>query len=289
MQAVNMENMRSDKMLRIYVDSGSSIKPFECEKYNIKKVFPLQITFSDKTYFDGLDINNEIFYDYLVNKKEFPKTSLPIASEINETIRQDLKNGDKVLYLAMSSGLSGTYNMARMLFEDEKDVLVVDTKTAVGGVRLILKYVNEHLDDTLEDLEKGINDVISKIKVIAVPENLQYLFRGGRLSKHQMLIGNILRIKPIMKLDENGKVEVIAKEIGLKKTQKKLVSYLDEFNCDTTYPIVGMFSYNKQNLDDLKKIMPQKYQDAMIEYDDVSYVIASHWGPGSFGFVFLSK
>ena len=276
-------------MIKIFVDSGSSIKEFEKEKYGVE-ILPLKITLNEQEYNDGVDLSFDMFYDALINKKLFPKTSLPSLAEAEERVRAYLNLGYEVLILTISSGISGTYNALKMLFDGESRVRVIDTKTAVGGVKILVGEANKYKDMSLDFIEAHLMSIIPKIKVIAIPETLEYLQRGGRLSRAAWLFGSILQIKPLIMLSSiDGKVGVHSKERGIRRAMQALAERLEKMECDTEFPIVPSYTYNSKNLDMLIELTDNKYKPYMTEYDNLDPAIACHWGPGAFGYIFVSK
>ena len=275
-------------MIKIFVDSGSSIKEYEKKKYGVE-VLPLKINLDGKEYTDGVDLSFDVFYHALIDKKLFPKTSLPSLAEAEELIKGCINEGYDVLILTISSGISGTHNAFKMLFKNEPKVKVIDTKTAVGGIRILVEEANKHLDKSLDFVENHLLKLIPKIKVVAIPETLDYLQRGGRLSKAAWLFGSILQLKPLITLSSiDGRVGVLSKERGIRRAMQALVDYLKKFNCDTSYPIVPSYTYNSKNLDTLIEMTDEKYKHHMTEYDNLDPAIACHWGPNAFGYIFVS-
>jgi DegV family protein with EDD domain len=276
-------------MIKIFVDSGSSIREDEKEKYGVE-ILPLKINLDGVEYTDGVDLSFDVFYHALIEKKLFPKTSLPSLLEAEERIKSCIKDGCDVLILTISSGISGTYNALKMLFKDEARVKVIDTKTAVGGVKILVREASKHLDKTLDFVEELLLRLIPRIKVIAIPETLDYLQRGGRLSKTAWLFGSILQLKPLITLSSiDGRVGVLGKERGIKRAMQALVDYLEKLDCDTNYPIVPSYTYNSKNLDTLIEMTDGKYREYMTEYDNLDPAIACHWGPNAFGYIFVGK
>lgn len=270
--------------IKIFVDSGSSIKQEEKDKYNVE-IIPLKILLNNKEYLDGIDLSMDVFYDALINKKQFPKTSLPNLADVENKINECTNNGDDVIILTISSGISGTYNAMRMLFEDNNKVKVIDSKTAVGGMKIIVKEINKYIDKPIDFIVEKINELIPKIRVYAVPETLDYLHKGGRLSKVGYIAGTILNLKPVIEL--RNTVTVDSKQIGLVRAMRYLIGKLEE--CDTNYSIVPSFTYNSENLDKLIAKVDEKFQNAMIDKDNLDPAIAAHWGPNAFGFIFVCK
>lgn len=274
-------------MLRVFVDSGSSIKQDEKDKYQVE-IIPLRYLMGDKEYNDGLDISINEFYDLLINKKYFPKTSLPCLEDVKQRIENYTNLGDDIIVITISSGISGTHSALSTMLVNNKKVKVIDSLSAVGGIRILLHEINQHRDESLDDLEIRLNKIIPRIKVLAIPETLNYLMKGGRLSKRDWLLGTVLKIKPLITL-ANGKVKVEGKKIGLKNAMLALAKGLDKYNCDTNYPIVPSFTYCKDNLDKLVNMTNEKYKKYMIEYDNLDPVIACHWGPNAFGYIFVAN
>ena len=271
-------------MIRIFVDSGSSIKKEERELYGVE-VLPLQILLGDKEYFDGENLPMDVFYKALIEDNIFPKTSLPSLDEASERVTRYTKQGDDVLILTISSGISGTYNALKTFFEDNPKVSVIDTQSAVGGIKILVREANKYLDMPVEYVKEKIAALIPRIRVLAVPETLDYLHKGGRLSTAAWAVGSLLRIKPIIQLKHT--VGVAGKGLGLKSAMSFIINALK--NCDTNHPIVPSYTYNSTNLDEMIAKTQPEFQSAMIEKDDLDAAIAAHWGPNAFGYIFVEK
>ena len=275
-------------MRRLFVDSGSSIKIDELEKYGVELI-PLKILIGEKEYFDdGIDLTIDKFYELTKDEKTFPKTSLPKLDEVERRVTEYTDKGDEVVIVTISSKISGENNALKMLFEDNKNVLVLDSMLAVGGVRLIIDFLNRNKDIPFDQIEARVNEFIPKVHIMAIPETLRNLLKGGRLSKTEWLLGSILQIKPTIGFKE-GKVRVISKNRGIKKAMKEVALMLSELDCDTSYDIVAAYTYNKDNVNELISMVDDKYKSAIKIYDDLDPAIAAHWGPNAFGFVFVSK
>ncbi len=276
-------------MLKIFVDSGSSIKQTEREAYGVE-ILPLRILLGDKEYDDGVDLTMEKFYHALIEKGEFPKTSLPSLGEAQARVEACLEEGDEILIITISSGISGTYNTLRMLFSDQPSVVVVDSKTAVGGVRILVQEANKYRHLPVTQVAEKLYALIPKIRVIAIPETLDYLYKGGRLSRSGRIVGNLLQIKPLISLDaSDGGVKVLQKVRGLRFAMQALADCLTDMKCDPAYPIVPSYTYNSSNLEQLIAVTPSAYHGQMVAYDELSPAIACHWGPNAFGYIFVAK
>ncbi len=273
-------------MLRIFVDSGSSIKPEEKERYNVE-IIPLKVIFGEEEFLDEVTITRKEFYHKLIDEKIFPKTSLPSLVEIQNRVENYTSLGDEVLIITISSKISGEHNAIRLLFEDNAKVRVFDSQCAVGGIRLLVEEANRYRDTlSVDEIIEKMNNLIPRIHIMAIPESLEYLYRGGRLSKVDAIIGSVLGIKPIIGF-KNGEVKALAKKRGLKNGMVTIANALKELHCDVKHSIVASYSFCKKNLETLISMIDEKYRAAITSFDDIDCAIACHWGPNAFGFVFV--
>ena len=173
------------------------------------------------------------------------------------------------------------------MFENNPKVKVIDTLTAVGGVRILVEEINKYRDKPIDFIVEKVKVLIPKIKILAIPETLDYLFKGGRLSKKEWVLGKMFNIKPVISF-KDGKVVVDAKKIGIKSAMKYISSYMSE-QCDENYSIVPSYTYNKENVEKLIEMTDVKFLPQMAIYDNLDPVIACHWGPNAFGYLFVEK
>lgn len=274
-------------MLRIIVDSGSSIKKAEKESYGID-ILPIRIQMGNDDYLDGVNLENDLFYQKLENKKEFPKTSLPSLSDAEELVQSYLQAGDSVLILTISSEISGTWQALTNLFQDEPNVLVFDTRLAVGGIRFLVDEALRWKDQPLDVIKGKLEDLIPRIVIMAIPETLNYLLAGGRLSRAEWMMGTLLSIRPIIGF-QNGRVSVLSKKRGLKQGMHAIANALKEEHCDPEYGIIAAYTHNRSNVEALITCTDPVYQKAIRVYDDLTPSIACHWGPNAFGYIFVKE
>lgn len=273
-------------MLRIVVDSGSSIKKEEKDIYKAD-ILPIQIQLEGESYLDGVDLEINDFYERLQKTNEFPKTSLPALDEAEELVNGYTKQGDDVLVITISSEISGTYQALCMLFEGNPKVTVFDSRMAVGGIRFLAEEALRYEDQPMDVITEKLNNLIPRIVIAAVPETLDYLLAGGRLSKTEWMIGSILSVKPVIGF-RDGNVEVLTKKRGLKQSMQYIADLAEEL-CDTSYGIIASYTYDKKNLDALIHITDSDIQECIRTYDNLTPSIACHWGPNAFGYIFVRK
>ena len=272
-------------MLRIVVDSGSSIKQDEREKYGVD-ILPLRVQMGEDSFLDGIDLSVDEFYDRLINLKEFPKTSLPSLEDAQNLVENYTNQGDEVLIITISSGISGTFQTMRMLFEENDKVTVFDSQMAVGGIRFLVQEARKYEKEGMNVIVEKLNALVPRIVTAAIPETLDYLLAGGRLSKLSWMLGTMLSIKPVIGFVET-KVTVLSKKRGLKQAMKQIVDMAVEDHCDPEYGIVASYTYNKANIDQVIQMSPAEIQQMVNVYDNLIPSIACHWGPNAFGYIYV--
>lgn len=272
-------------MLRIVVDSGSSIKQDEREKYGVD-ILPLRVQMGEDSFLDGIDLSVDEFYDRLINLKEFPKTSLPSLEDAQNLVENYTNQGYEVLIITISSGISGTFQTMRMLFEENDKVTVFDSQMAVGGIRFLVQEARKYEKEGMDVIVEKLNALVPRIVTAAIPETLDYLLAGGRLSKLSWMLGTMLSIKPVIGFVET-KVTVLSKKRGLKQAMKQIVDMAVEDHCDPEYGIVASYTYNKANIDQVIQMSPAEIQQMVNVYDNLIPSIACHWGPNAFGYIYV--
>ena len=271
--------------MRFIVDSGSSIKQEEKEQYGID-ILPLKLLFDETEYLDGIDLSMDEFYHKLIEEKKFPKTALPPLEETEQLVNGYTEQGEDVMIFTISSEISGTYNTIRMLFAENPRVRVIDSRMAVGGMRFLVEEAIKYKEESLDFVEEKVKALIPRIRIMAIPETLDYLLRGGRLSRTSWMLGSLLSIRPVIGFTD-GKVDVIVKKRGLKQGMSYIVDALTELHCNKEYGIIASYTYNRDNLEELIDMAGPEWKDSMRVYDNLDPAIACHWGPNAFGFIFV--
>ena len=213
---------------------------------------------------------------------------MPQLDEIEEKVTKETQQGNDVIILPISSEISGTYNALKTMFQGNSKVYVVDTLSVIGGIRLLVDEINKYRDMPVDFVLEKVNALIPKIRIVAIPETLDYLLKGGRLSKKEWLFGTVLNLKPIIAIIK-GKVKVIAKKIGLNNAIKFITSARKDMKCSLEYPIIASFTKEKKNVERLINATEEKFKNQIKVFDNLDPVIASHWGPNAFGYVFVSE
>ncbi|MCM1513444.1 MAG: DegV family protein [Anaeroplasma bactoclasticum] len=274
--------------LKIMVDSSSGITKEEATTMGIE-VFPLRFSFNEEEYLDGVDITSEVFYEKLVTSHIFPKTSLPNLYQLEEQVKKYEDEGYTILIFPLSKEISGSYAAMQALFEDHANVKVVDGLTTVSGLRFLIEEALRYQDESLDIILQKIRSLRERIRIIAGIDTLEYLHRGGRLSKTSSVIGTIIGLKPIIGILD-GKVVVFSKRRGKKQAMQYIVNYMMNHLPDENYPIYGLYSKDKANYDTLYGLLTDtSFQKHIIQVDHIAPVIGCHIGPGGYGVAYIAK
>ena len=211
--------------IAILVDSGSDVPPELQERYHIFTI-PLKIIFNEAEYLDGLTIDAGEVYRRLPN--EIPKTSLPDGAMITAVLDRIHEEGYRqVLAICISSGLSGTCNMLRVVCEEytKLECRVIDSKNISIGSGIIAIRCAQLLEEGMDfdTLCQNAEQLIPHSKVFFCLKTLEYLQKGGRIGKVAAMAGTMLQIKPLLGFAPDGQLQSVAKVRGRRQVQDKLI------------------------------------------------------------------
>lgn len=271
----------------VSVNSTCDLPKTWLEERNVP-VVPLKYTIEDQTYVDMEGLSSKEFFGKLREGK-MAVTSQVNPDEAREMLESFLKEGKDVLHLAFTSGLSGTYNSMRLAAEElseeypERKIMVVDTKCACLGEGLLLYYVLQKRNEgaTIEETCAYADELKEHIGHYVTVDDLNHLYRGGRLSKTSAVLGSMIKIKPIIVVNEEGKLEVVAKERGRKKSMNTIVDMAVERTGDFKNEIV-MITHGDclEEAEYLADIVREKMGVENILINNIGTVIGGHTGPG---------
>ena len=278
-------------MVRIITDSAADFEQQELELLNITSI-PLTVNFDQQTYRDGVDLSKAQFYEMLTGSGIFPQTSQPSPAELEEIFTQAHGAGDEAVYITLSSGLSGTYQSARMIAMDMdfEGCFVVDSRNAAGGQRILVEHACKLRDDgkTAAEIVAELEALRSRVRLYACINTLEYLYRGGRISHTVYKVGSMAQIKPIISLDGEGKVAVPGKAMGMRKGMDTLCKYLEAHPADPAHPLYLMYTDQQS----AAQTLGQRMESHGITGDrtiGVGAAIGTHIGPEACGLVYIEK
>ena len=281
----------------IFTDSGCDLSQEVLEQWNIKYCCLSFIFDNDEHIYYNYDLPTEEFYQKM-RDGHIAKTSGVNVDKFKDAFTEELKNGNDILYLGFSSGLSVTYSCAhsaaeelRVEFPDRK-IITIDTLSASGGLGLLVYLAKEKRDEGA-DIDKAadyIKELIPKICHWYTVEDLVYLKRGGRISPAVAMIGGVLGIKPVMHMDNEGHLVNISKARGRNASLKALVDKYGELALNPSDSTI--FISHGDCIDDAKKVasmIEQKYGTSTDLITNVGPVIGAHAGPGTIALFFIGK
>ena len=257
----------------------------------------LSYSMDGKSYTHGNFLPEHEFYEAMRNG------SMPTTAQVNPEnakalLEPYLKEGKDILHIAFSSGLSGTYNSSRIAAEElmeeypDRKIIVVDSLSASLGQGLLvwLAQQKKELGQTLEDVADWVEKNKLKMVHLFTVDDLNHLYRGGRVSRTTAIVGSMLNIKPVLHVDNEGKLTAIGKVRGRKKALQELVKLMDEkigsfgADCDTIFISHGDCEQDAQYVAAKVK---EKYNIKNIIINQVGATIGAHSGPGTMALFFV--
>ena len=277
-------------MVRILVDSGADYGQEELRQRRLECV-PIAIRFGEEVFLDGVELSKEAFYEKL--ETQFPATSQPTPLDFAEHFRSAVEAGDELVAILLSSSLSGTYQGACLAREDAGGggIYLIDSKSATIGIQVLVDYAVTLRDRGCSgrEIAEALRELQPRVKVYASMDTLEYLYKGGRLSRTSAAIGTLSHLKPVIHLDENGAVAVANKSFGMKRSIDALVARVESYRLDPAFPIYPIYSRDVSNL----KTMVARLREKGVDVDEANGrnlgpTIGAHIGPGCCGVAFVA-
>ena len=277
-------------MIKFLVDTSSDYTAEETKAKGIELV-ALHITVGENDYKDAYDLTKDSFYELLVSNEEVPKTSQPTPQDFVDAFEKAQENGDQLICVLLSSKLSGTFQSATLAksIVDYEGIHLVDSLGATHMIRIMVDYGMElaAAGKTVEEIVETLNEVKTRIKVAAVVDTLEYLCKGGRVSRTAAAIGEMAKVKPMITVAE-GQVSVVGKSMGKNKAISNALKYIEANEPDTNFPMYSVCTYGTENCD----AFDERAKAAGYEIKErlqVGATIGTHVGPGAFGVVYVKK
>ena len=278
-------------MVKVLIDSSSDFSLKECEERGLLMV-SLSVSMNDKHFRDGRDITKDEFYELLLKSSEFPKTAQPSPQDFLDHFSKVKEDGDELVCVVLSSALSGTYQSALIAknMVDYDKIYVIDSLSATAGTRILIDVALDMAKKghSAKEIYEKLEELKGKIRIFAGVGTLEYLAMGGRISKAAATIGSLANIKPVIMVSDEGKVEVVAKCIGVSKAIKTLKDKLSDNPIDLSYPAYYVYTAGEENLDKLKESF-KAIGIIDIKTQQIGPTIGAHVGPGAFGICYISK
>ncbi len=276
---------------RIIVDSTADLLP---QLQNRVHVVPLTVHFDDEEYVDGVTIDHKTFYEKLVESDVLPTTSQATPADFIPEFDKAKEAGESAVVITLASKLSGTYQSAVIAAEDYDNVYVVDSGTAAIGGGILVERALGLLDEGLDakTIADRLEEEKKKIIIVALVDTLEYLKKGGRISKTVAFAGAVLNIKPVLSVID-GEIQMLGKARGSKMGNNLLVQEIEKAGgVDFTKPVLLGYTGLSDALltkyiEDSKPLWDQGLET--VRYVTIGSVIGTHAGPGAVAVAFFRK
>ncbi len=257
-------------------------------------VIPMSVRFGRQEYKDGVTISHRRFYEMLIESDDLPTTSLIPPGDFSTAYETALENRDAVIVITISSRLSGTYQSAVVGAEGFENVYVVDSMNATIGEQILVRYALQLVEkgysptEIVEELNKARNN----IHTIGVRDTLEYLKKGGRVSRTTAFVGEMLSIKPVLTVKE-GQITMLGKARGSKNGNNFLIKEIQrldgiDFNKPVALGYTGLSdSFLQKYIQDSRHLY--EGHESCLKICCVGAAIGTHLGPDAVLVSFFSK
>lgn len=280
--------------VKLISDSACDMPQYEAREQGVI-VLPLKTIIDGEEYLDGVTITAGEFYEKLENCKELPTTSQISPAEFEGALRPIIKSGDEAVIITIAGKLSGTAQSAVIAAaEAGAGVWVVDSGNVTIGQGILLRYAIRLRDQGLtgREIAEELERVKTRICLLARVDTLEYLMRGGRLSKTAAIAGTLLHIKPVICVEE-GEIKVLGKARGSRQSDNMLTEFITKKGgVDFSMPVMLAYSGTDDALlkgyIDNSRTMWEGHLDSL-PVTMIGSTISTHAGPGAIAVAFFAK
>lgn len=268
---------------RIIVDSTADLMP---EYKSRVSVVPLTVHFGEEEYIDGVTIDHKTFYEKLIESDVLPSTSQATPDAFMKEFEKAKTAGEAAVVITLASKFSGTYQSAMIAAADYENIYVVDSASAAMGSGILVELAFRLLDEgkSAEEIAAILEEEKKKIVIVALVDTLEYLKKGGRISKTVAFAGTVLNIKPVLSVVD-GEINMLGKARGSKMGNNLLVQEIDKAGgIDFSKPVLLGYSgisdaLLQKYIEDSRYIWEGNLKE--VRYTTVGSVIGTHAGPGA--------
>lgn len=277
--------------IALITDSTSDVDKEMIQKYDLK-VLPLRIIYKDREYIDRVTITPKEVYDNFIY--EIPSTSLPSMQDMEEMyLKLEEEGYTHAIAVIISANLSGTYNTLRLVSENHPSIetCVFDSKSLTIGEAAIVEECGEMIKGgkSFEEIVKALPEIQSRVTVYYAVDTLKYLIKGGRIGKASGTIGEILNIKPIISINNDGVYYTYAKAKGKKKAISKLVDIAREALELNPCKIWVMHGGAYEEVKAFSQTIAALPNITRLSFGEISPVAGVHTGPGLLGIIVVKE
>lgn len=272
--------------IAIVVDSTAVIGKVLLDHHKNLYSVPLNIIFEQHSYADGIDLTQDEFFRLMKHSDELPTTSQPSIGEVEELFTKLVDEYDHIIYITISSKISGTYEsgmMVRQMVSEDKITVFDSLFTSIIQKQMAieaLKMVDN--SKSVEEIIERLEYIRSNSEIILVVDELKHLQRTGRIGNAAASIGHMLQIKPVLAL-KDGKIELIKKVKTIKKAHMVLIDMINERELNEHSHIIIAEADADEYATNLREKLLIHYPNHKIAIDPLSPVISVHSGPRTIG------
>ena len=276
---------------RIIVDSTSDLMP---EARARVSVVPLTVHFGDEEFIDGVTIDHKTFYEKLVETDVHPTTSQATPASFMAEYEKAAQAGESAVVITLSSKLSGTYQSAVIAAGDYENIYVVDSGSVAIGGGILVELALRLLDQGLEapEIAAQLEAEKEKVRIVALLDTLEYLKKGGRISKTVAFAGAVLNIKPVVSVT-GGEIQMLGKARGSRMGNNLLVQEIEKAGgVDFSKPVLlGYTGLSDALLLKYIEDSRQLWEAGLdqVRYTSIGSVIGTHAGPGAIAVAFFKN
>lgn len=276
---------------RIIVDSTSDLMP---EARARVSVVPLTVHFGDEEFIDGVTIDHKTFYEKLVETDVHPTTSQATPASFMAEYEKAAQAGESAVVIILSSKLSGTYQSAVIAAGDYENIYVVDSGSVAIGGGILVELALRLLDQGLEapEIAAQLEAEKEKVRIVALLDTLEYLKKGGRISKTVAFAGAVLNIKPVVSVTD-GEIQMLGKARGSRMGNDLLVQEIEKAGgVDFSKPVLlGYTGLSDALLLKYIEDSRQLWEAGLdqVRYTSIGSVIGTHAGPGAIAVAFFKN
>ena len=278
-------------MIRIVTDTGSDIIYLKAQESGVE-IVELDIIFDDFSYDYRNDTDFSVFYENLTKAKNLPRTSQANPAQYLEIFNDAKKKGDEILVVTLSGGLSGTYSSAIIAQEEcgYEAITVVDSSNAIINQRRLAEYAVKLRDEgkNRAEIEEALLNLRDRLRLLGCLDTLTYLKKGGRVPPAMALIGNALKIKPVVSVT-NGKVEPVDKVRGIQAGKRAIWTQFEKDGYDERWPVIFGHTNNEEIGKAFMEETKEKFGLKDCHLYPVGGVIGTHTGPNTFILTYVKK
>ncbi len=278
----------------ILTDSASDITPKELSAWQVKLV-PMTLAFDGKDSFADDHTQSMSQLWERMEAGAVLTTSQPSLQSFLDVFEGAQERGESVLYISISSSLSGTYQTARAAASmvDYDDIHIVDARQAAASAaeKLLVWRACKLRDQgtlTAGEIAGELEKLRDRVRLFACIDTLEYLVRGGRLSKLAGNLGTLLSIKPTISFTADGKISVVKKSTGLKRAASDLCELIRPHRADTSFPVIPLFAKDPANCQSFLAQLKEKVGlTTVTPPQEIGATVGCYIGPGGFGLTYV--